>query len=108
MTIEALKYKTKDKDEIIVCVTLHVEYSDGISWSIRDIKYRPYRKKKYISMEDKFRDEARYIANPTFERKNKYIKDKLIEFIGEDVAKKAYIAAWESIKPNVERLIEGD
>jgi len=100
MDIEVLRYKTEDKTEIIVCVRLYNSDSNDRLWRIDDVKYRPYRKKNFTSRKSELREESRNIDNPTFERKQEYIKNKLIEFIGVDVAKKACMAAWESIKPN--------
>ena len=102
MDIEALRYKTEDKTEIIVCVRLYNADSNDKLWRISDVKYRPYRKKTFISRESELREESRNIDNPTFEHKQEYIRNKLIEFIGVDVVKKAYMAAWESIKPNLD------
>lgn len=100
MDIEALRYKTEDKTEIIVCVRLYNADSNDKLWRICDVKYRPYKKKAFISRASELGEESRYIENPTLERKQEYIRDKLIEFIGVDVVKKAYMAAWESIKPD--------
>lgn len=45
MDIEALRYKTEDKTEIIVCVRLYNADSNDKLWRISDVKYRPYRKR---------------------------------------------------------------
>lgn len=105
MRIEALKYKTEDKTEIIVCINFCESNCNTQMWQICDIKYRPYRKKNFISLESELESKSRFIENPTYERKQEYIQNKLIEFVGVDVVKKAYITAWEKLKPNLNELL---
>lgn len=105
MRIEALKYKTENKTEVIVCISFCESNCNAQMWHICDVRYRPYRKKNFISLESELESKSRLIENPTFENKQEYIHNKLIEFVGVDIAKKAYIAAWKMLKPNLNELL---
>ncbi|GEA36959.1 hypothetical protein [Enterocloster clostridioformis] len=52
MRIEALKYQTDKKEDIIIFVDYNEVYSDGyhVQWSIADIAYRRPPSRNYESM----------------------------------------------------------
>ena len=56
MRIEALKYQTDKKEDIIIFVDYNEVYSDGyhVQWSIADIAYRRPPSRNYIFLSDTY------------------------------------------------------
>lgn len=105
MRIEALKFKNEDKTEITIHVLLCDNYTKNAEWKIDDIWYRPYRKKNWVSFRNEISDSYEYRYLP-FEDRTKYLNKKYEEFVGKDMLEKAYIAAWESLKPDIGELLK--
>ena len=55
MRIEALKYRTEDKNDIIICVDVYDNYGE-LGWKIADIKYKTSRQRNYRYYSEIFRD----------------------------------------------------
>ena len=102
MRINALKYRNEDNLDIVVLVDINIHLGK-VFWSLADIEYKTTRQKQYRYFSDTFKGgfEYREIA---FENRNEYEQKKYIEFIGEDKAKEAIMAAWELIKPNFDYI----
>lgn len=62
MRIEALKYQTDKKEDIIIFVDYNEVYSEGyhVQWSIADIAYRRPPSRNYIFLSDTYRDDSEY------------------------------------------------
>lgn len=104
MRIEALKFKNGDKTEIAIYVLLCDSHTKNAEWRIDDIWYRPYRKKNWVSYRSELSDSYEY-RHLDYEDRTKYLNKKYEEFVGKDMLEKAYIAAWESLKPDIEELL---
>lgn len=105
MLIDALKYRTEDKKDIIIQVNLviGVGYTNNNIWRIEDIKYKTSRQRKYKYFSESFSNNYDYRRLDSKERE-KYILSKYIEFVGEDKLKEALTAAHKSIIPNLDNL----
>ena len=105
MRIDALKYRTEDNQDIIIVVDLQVGYGyqNNNIWQIVDIGYKSSRQRKYTYLSTTIRDRYEYRQLDQKERE-KYIKGKYIEFVGEDKLKEAVMTAWKSIQPDLENL----
>lgn len=105
MRIEALKYRTEDKNDIIIYVEFLLDYSKS-EWRIADIKYKSSRQKTYRYYSDTFKDSYNYRLLGMEDRR-KYAYEKFEEFVGRDKLEEAIMSAWESFKPNLEEIIGG-
>lgn len=105
MRIDALQYRTKDKQDIIIVVELMIEYGYGNRgiWRVADIRYKSSRQRKYTYLSNEIRNECEY-KKLNQEERELYIKEKYIGFVGADKIEEAVMAAWKSIIPNVENL----
>ena len=103
--IEALKYRTEDKQDIIIIVDFVDNYGEFV-WRIADIKYKTSRQREYRYYSTSFRDDYSYRKLDINERKE-YIMKKYEEFVGRDKMNEAVMAAWEMIKPNLNTLSVG-
>ena len=105
MRIDALKYRTEDNQDIIIVVDLQVGYGyqNNNIWQITDIRYKSARQRKYTYLSTTIRDRYEYRQLDQKEREQ-YVKEKYIEFVGEDKLKEAVMEAWKSIKPDLENL----
>ena len=105
MRIDALKYRTEDNKDIIIVVDLRVGYGyrNNNIWQIVDIGYKSSRQRKYTYLSTLIRDRHEYRQLDQKERKQ-YVKEKYIEFAGENKLKEAVMEAWKSIEPDLENL----
>lgn len=105
MRIDALKYRTEDKQDIIIVIELMIEYGfqKNNIWRVADIGYKSSRQRKYTYLSTKIRNEYEY-RKLNQEERELYIKDKYIQFVGEDKIEEAVMAAWNSIIPNTKEL----
>lgn len=106
MSIEALKYRTEDKNDIIICVDFYEDYGKP-EWRIADIKYKTSRQKNYKYFSETFRDDWDYRELDAPERRI-YAFKKFEEFVGRDKLEEAIIAAWESLRPNLDEISVGN
>lgn len=105
MRIDALKYRTEDKQDIIIVVELITEYSQNNNiWKIADIGYKSSRQRKYTYLSTEIRNRYEYRKLNQKEREL-YIKEKYIEFVGVDKIEEAVLSAWKSIIPNTKNLL---
>lgn len=105
MRIDALKYRTEDNQDIIIVVDLQIGYGyqNNNIWQIVDIGYKSSRQRKYTYLSTTIRNRYEYRQLDQKEREQ-YVKEKYIEFVGEDKLKEAVIEAWKSIKPDLENI----
>jgi len=105
MRIDALKYRTENNQDIIIVVDLQVGYGyqNNNIWQIVDIGYKTSRQRKYTYLSTTIRDRYEY-RQLDQKGREQYVKEKYIEFVGEDKLKEAVMEAWESIKPDLENL----
>lgn len=105
MRIDALKYRTENNQDIIIVVDLQVGYGyqNNNIWQIVDIGYKTSRQRKYTYLSTTIRDRYEYRQLEPKEREQ-YVKEKYIEFVGEDKLKEAVMVAWKSIQPDLENL----
>ena len=90
MRIEALKYQTDKKEDIIIFVDYNEVYSEGyhVQWSIADI----------------YRDDSEYyILSP--DEKTAYALKRQKEFAGEEKLKEALVSAWNIIRPDTDSIL---
>jgi hypothetical protein len=106
MRIEALKYRTEDKNDIIICVDFYESYRKP-EWRIADIKYKASRQRKYKYFSETFRDDYDYRKLDVPERWI-YALKKFEEFVGRDKLEEAIMAAWKSFEPNLEEILVGN
>lgn len=105
MRIEALCFKRKDKTEVKIYIGLRDNYSRSAEWVLEDVYYRPYRKREFRSLWRELSDDYQY-RHMSYEEKGEAKRRELINFVGIDKVKEAFLAAWEQIKPNVEDLLD--
>lgn len=106
MRIEALKYQTDKKEDIIIFVDYNEVYSEGyhVQWSIADIAYRRPPSRNYIFLSDTYRDDSEYyILSP--EEKTAYALKRQKEFAGEVKLKEALVSAWNIIRPDTDSIL---
>jgi hypothetical protein len=106
MRIEALKYQTDKKEDIIIFVDYNEVYSEGyhVQWSIADIAYRRLPSRNYIFLSDTYRDDSEYyILSP--EEKTAYALKRQKEFAGEVKLKEALVSAWNIIRPDTDSIL---
>lgn len=107
MRIEALKYQADKKTDIIIFVDYNEVYSEGyyVKWCIADIAYRKPPARNYIFLSDTYRDDSEFYVL-TQEEKMNYALKKQKEFVGEEKLKEALIAAWNSLRPDTDKILE--
>ena len=105
MRIEALKYRTEDNMDIIIVVDVLDQQSteQPILFRIGDIRYKNSRKRNYESLMGKIRDDYGYRKLDRSGRE-KYVMQKFIEFVKEDILKQAIINAYDICKPDVTKI----
>ena len=106
MRIEALKYQTDKKEDIIIFVDYNEVYSEGyhVQWSIADIAYRRPPSRNYIFLSDTYRDDSEYYILPP-EEKTAYALKRQKEFAGEETRKEALVSAWNIIRPDTDSIL---
>lgn len=106
MRIEALKYQTDKKEDIIIFVDYNEVYSEGyhVQWSIADIAYRRPPSRNYIFLSDTYRDDSEYYVMPP-EEKTAYALKRQKEFAGKEKLKEALISAWNIIRPDTDSIL---
>lgn len=97
MRIEALKYRTEEKIDIVIIVGLRDVYNN-LEWIIEDVKYKTSRQRNYRFYSKKITDSYEY-RKTDFEHRYDYMYQQFSEFVGEDKLKEAMFKAWEYIKP---------
>lgn len=100
LRIEALRYRNENNQDIIILVE-GLYQRDNMIWSIGDIQYKTSRQRQYRYFSNVIENDYEYLKL-AFEQRKEYKQRKYIEFIGEEKAKEAIMAAWKSIKPNFE------
>ena len=105
MRIDALKYRTEDKQDIIIVVDFvnGVGYMNCDNWRIADIGYKTSRQKTYRYLSSTIRESWDY-RKLNIEERDEFVLKKYIDFVGEEKLKKAIIAAYKSLEPNLEKL----
>ena len=103
MRIEALRFKKEDKTEVIIVIGFRDSYARESGWMLEDILYRPYRKRNFQSLYKDLSDDFQY-RHMSYDEKDKAKRNAMIDFVGLNKIKEAYIAAWNKIKPDVEGL----
>ena len=106
MRIEALKYQSDKKEDIIIFVDYNEVYSEGyhVQWSIADIAYRRPPSRNYIFLSDTYRDYSEYyILSP--DEKTAYALKRQKEFAGEEKLKEALVSAWNIIRPDTDSIL---
>ena len=104
MRIEALKYRTEEKMDIIIYVDFYFDCSTKpVNWKIGDIAYKMSRRKKYTYLSENFSDDYEYRGMELRERRE-YALKKFYEFVGKEKIQEALISAWESLKPDIENI----
>lgn len=107
MRIEALKFRNKDNQDIIICIELLTDYFKKCEWRISDIIYKTSRQRKYTSLNDTFRDDYKYRQLDP-QAREAFTMSRYIEFVGKEKISEAVIAAWESIKPDIDSICVGN
>lgn len=106
MRIEALRFKKEDKTEVIIIIEFRDSYTRDSGWMLGDILYRPYRKRSFQSLYKKLSDDFQY-RHMNYDEKDAAKRKAMIDYVGLDKVKEAYIVAWEKIKPDFEKLCAG-
>ena len=102
MRIEALKYRTDEKQDIIIVVDFYENYRDP-EWRIADIKYKTSRQREYRFLSTSFRDDWDYRKLDREERYD-YVMKKYEEFVGREKIEEAVEAAWKSLRPDLGKI----
>lgn len=105
MRIDALKYRTEDKQDIIIVVELMIGYGyqNNSIWQVADIGHKSSRQRKYTYLSTAIRDRYEY-RKLNQEERELYIKEKYIEFVGVDKIEEAILEAWKSITLDMKNL----
>lgn len=105
MRIDALEYRTEDKQDILIVVDFvnSVGYTNCNNWRIADIGYKTSRQRVYRYLSSTIRESWEY-RKLNSEDRDDFVLNKYIEFVGEDKLKEAIIAAYKSLEPNLEKL----
>lgn len=106
MRINALQYRTEDKQDIIIQVDFYGEYSKP-TWRIAEIKYKTSRQREYRYFTYTFRDDWDY-RRLDLDGRKEYAMKKFEEFVGRDKLNEAVMSAWEMIKPNLDDVTVGN
>lgn len=105
MRIEALKYRTAEKNDIVIIIEFYETYDlKGCKWDIADIKYKTSRQRNYRYYSDIFSENYEY-RHLSVEERRLYSYKKFEEFVGKDKLEEALMAAWESLKPDLDKII---
>ena len=106
MRIEALKYQTDKKEDIIIFVDYNKVYSEGyhVQWSIADIAYRRPPSRNYILLSDTYRDDSDYYVMTPEEKTANALKRQM-ELEGEEQIKEALISTWNIIRPDTDSIL---
>ena len=102
MRIEALKYRTEDKQDIIIVVDFYENFQYP-EWRIADIKHKTSRQREYRYFSNSFRDNWDYRKLDREDRWD-YAMKKYEEFVGREKIEEAVEAAWKSIKPDLGKI----
>lgn len=106
MRIESLKYRTEDKNDVIIIVNFYNDYKNPC-WQIADIKYKTSRQREYRYYSYTFRDSWEYRRLDLDERRE-YALNKYEEFVGKEKLQEAVMIAWEMIKPDINNIEVGN
>lgn len=105
MRIEALKYRSDQKLDIIIFVDFNVSSEEHMKrWSIAEIAYKKLLVNRYNFLSDTYRDDDEYYQM-TPEERAAYVLNKQIEFVGAEKLKEALLAAWNMVKPDPEQIL---
>ena len=99
MRIDALKYRTEDKQDIIIVVEFYTNYRNP-EWRIAEIKYKTSRQREYRWFTDSFKDEYSY-RRLSMEDRQKYALEKFESFVGREKLEEAVETAWRNIRPDL-------
>ena len=99
LRIDALKYRTEDKQDIIIVVEFYTNYRKP-EWRIAEIKHKTSRQREYRWFTDSFKDEYSY-RRLSMEDRQKYALEKFESFVGREKIEEAVEAAWKSIRPDL-------
>ena len=102
MRIEALQYRTENKQDIIIVVDFYGTFPK-IVWRIADIKYKTSRERKYRYFSKTFCEDWDY-HKLNREERIAYTMRKYEEFVGRDKIEEAVLKAWELLKPNLNEI----
>lgn len=106
MRIDALQYRTEDKQDIIIVVDFYEDYRKPV-WRVVEIKYKTSRQREYRYFTYTFRDNWEYRSLDLDERKE-YVMKKFEEFVGRDKLNEAVMAAWQMLKPDFDNITVGN
>lgn len=102
MRIEALKYRTEDKQDIIIIVDFYDNYMNPL-WRIADIKHKTSRQREYRYLSASIRDDWNYRKLDREERWD-YVMKKYEEFVGREKLEEAVELAWKSLRPDLGKI----
>jgi len=106
MRIDALQYRTEDKQDIIIVVDFYEDYKNP-RWRIAEIKYKTSRQREYRFFTYTFRDDWDY-RRLDLEGRKEYVMKKFEEFAGRDKLNEAVMAAWQMLKPDFNNITVGN
>lgn len=106
MRIEALKYQTDKREDVVIFVDYNEIYSGGyhVEWRIADIAYRKPPSRNYIFLSDTYRDDSEYYVLAP-EEKISYALKRQKAFAGDEKLSEALISAWNSIRPHTDKIL---
>lgn len=102
LRIEALKYRTEDKRDIIIVVDFFVDYNNT-EWRIAEIKYKTSRQREYRWFTDSFKDEYSY-RKLDMKGRQEYAVKKFEGFVGREKLEEAVETAWRNIRPDLDNI----
>lgn len=102
MRIEALKYRTEDKQDIIIVVDFYENFMHS-EWRIADIKHKTSRQREYRYFSSSFRDDWDY-RKLDFEERMGYVMKKYEEFVGREKLEEAVEVAWKMLRPDLGKI----
>lgn len=106
MRIDALQYRTEDKQDIIIVVDFYEDYKNP-RWRIVEIKYKTSRQREYRYFTYTFRDDWDY-RRLDLESRKEYVMKKFEEFVGRDKLNEAVMSAWQMLKPDFDNITVGN
>lgn len=107
MRLTALEFKNNNSDTIYIDVDIVCDYRTKCSelFKIADIRIKPYRKQKWISVTTITSDDYLY-RSLSYDEQPKYLTNKYLEYATKEQLKQAILNAYEEIKPDIDSMFD--
>lgn len=100
MRIEAPEVKREDGSRFKVIIEISDYSYREIQWELADVLTKEPRKRTWLAHETHIRNSLQYSGIP-YDERNKVVRQKLTDLVGEEEVKKAFQYAYDYIKPDI-------